>query len=35
LEGHRARMEEVADVVERHDDHDEAAQGVDGLDPGF
>ena len=28
----RAVVEEIADVVERHDHHDDAAQNVDGLD---
>jgi hypothetical protein len=28
-------MEEVADVIERHDDHDQAAQGVDRADTGL
>ena len=30
--GHGAAMDEVAHVIERHDDHDRAAEGVDGLD---
>jgi hypothetical protein len=28
----RAEVEEIAGVVERHEDHDEAAQGVDGVE---
>jgi hypothetical protein len=30
-EGNGFVMDEVADVVEGHDDHDGSAQGVDGL----
>ncbi len=29
---HRGAMKEVAHVIERHDDHDGAAQGVDRFD---
>jgi hypothetical protein len=31
LEGLGAGMKEVADVVERHDDHYESTQGIDGT----
>lgn len=30
-EGHGIAVDEVADMVEGHDDHDGSAQGVDGL----
>jgi hypothetical protein len=26
-------MDEVADVIERHDDHHEAAEGIDRIQP--
>ena len=35
LEGHRPGMVRLAEVIERHHDHHEPAQGVDGTHPGF